>query len=70
MITTNESWVDRIIRVVFGILLMYLGFVAFAGNTWDFIFKFLGITLALTGLIGWCPIYTLFRFTTRRNPAG
>ncbi|GAP09863.1 hypothetical protein BECAL_01016 [Bellilinea caldifistulae] len=60
----NESTVDRIIRVVAGVLLLALGWGGVVTGTLGTIFKFLGFLPLLTGLIGWCPAYSLFKFRT------
>lgn len=60
----NESSVDRIIRVVVGVLLLALGWGGIVTGTLGTIFKFLGFVPLLTGLIGWCPAYALFKFRT------
>ncbi|MFN7035709.1 MAG: DUF2892 domain-containing protein [Bellilinea sp.] len=60
----NESTVDRIIRVVVGVLLLALGWGGVVTGTLGTVFKFLGFLPLLTGLIGWCPAYSLFKFRT------
>lgn len=60
----NESTVDRIIRVAAGVLLLALGWGGVVTGTLGTIFKFLGFLPLLTGLVGWCPAYTLFKFRT------
>lgn len=64
--TINESMLDRGIRVVIGILLLVLGWAGIVTGTLGDIFKILGFIPLLTGLIGWCPLYTLFKFRTNR----
>ncbi|HAD06292.1 MAG: DUF2892 domain-containing protein [Bellilinea sp.] len=60
----NESTADRIIRVVVGVLLLALGWGGVVTGTLGTVFKFLGFLPLLTGLIGWCPAYSLFKFRT------
>lgn len=60
----NESTVDRIIRVAAGVLLLALSWGGVVTGTLGTIFKFLGFVPLLTGLVGWCPAYTLFKFRT------
>jgi hypothetical protein len=60
----NESNVDRIIRVAAGVLLLALGWGGIVTGTVGTIFKFLGFVPLLTGLVGWCPAYALFKFRT------
>ncbi len=60
----NESNVDRIMRVAAGVLLLALGWGGIVTGTAGAIFKFLGFVPLLTGLVGWCPAYALFKFRT------
>ncbi|HEX7555331.1 MAG TPA: DUF2892 domain-containing protein [Leptolinea sp.] len=63
----NESSVDRIIRVVAGLALLALGFSGMVTGTLGTVFKILGFVPLLTGLIGFCPIYSLLKFQTNRK---
>jgi hypothetical protein len=64
---TNESNVDRGIRVVIGLALLALGFSGAVAGTMGTIFKILGFVPLLTGIIGFCPIYSLLKFQTNRQ---
>ncbi len=57
--TRNEGSLDRILRIVVGIGLISLVFIG-PQTPWGWI----GVVPLLTGLIGWCPIYSLFGFRT------
>ena len=61
---TNESNIDRIIRAVAGVLLLFLGFGGFFGGTLGVVADVLGVVLLLTGAIGFCPLYAMFKFNT------
>ncbi|HEX7556627.1 MAG TPA: DUF2892 domain-containing protein [Leptolinea sp.] len=63
---TNESMVDRGIRVVIGLALLALGFGGAVTGTLGTVFKVLGFVPLLTGLIGYCPIYGIFKYQTNR----
>ncbi len=58
----NEGILDRIIRAVLGIVLIYLGFF---GN-WHFIFGIIGLIPLITGIVGFCPLYALFKISTKQ----
>ncbi len=59
ILPTNEHMAERVIRVVFGLCILSLVFVGPKTR-----FGYLGIIPLLTGLIGSCPLYTLFGFST------
>jgi hypothetical protein len=62
----NEGVWDRAIRVVAGLLLLYLGWGGVVAGTLGTVFKWLGFLPLLTGIIGFCPAYTLLKFTTKK----
>jgi hypothetical protein len=59
MFKKNEAGWDRALRVVVGLGLLSLAFTG-PETPWGY----LGIIPIVTGLIGWCPLYTLFGFKT------
>ena len=63
---TNESSLDRIIRVIVGIVLLALFFTNMVAGTLGIIFVILGAILLLTGLIGFCPLYALLKIRTNK----
>lgn len=63
----NEANWDRIARVVVGLVLLYLGWSGVVGGGLGAVLKILGFVPLLTGLIGWCPLYTLFKFRTNQS---
>ena len=56
---TNEGGIDRMVRIVAGLAL--LGLMAAGTIGW---WGWLGIVPLATGLIGWCPAYTLLGLNT------
>lgn len=60
----NEAAWDRILRVAIGIVLLYIGWAEMVTGGWGTFFKAIGIVPLGTGLMGWCPLYALFRFRT------
>lgn len=58
----NEGSVDRVVRIVIGLGLISLAF--FGPRTaWGWI----GIVPLLTGVVGWCPAYSLLGVSTCRS---
>ena len=62
MFTPNEGGLDRTFRIVFGLFLILAGYVT--GGTWGIVLYVVALVPLLTGLIGWCPLYSLFRIDT------
>lgn len=58
----NIGSIERVIRIVAGAAILSL---AFAGPATPW--AYLGIIPLATGLIGWCPAYALFGFSTCKN---
>lgn len=55
----NEGVVDRVLRVALGLGLLAMAFVGPKTH-----FGFLGVIPLATGLLGSCPLYTLFGLST------
>lgn len=55
----NEGSIDRVVRIVAGLVLISLVFIG-PQSPWGWI----GILPLATGLICWCPAYTLFGIDT------
>ncbi len=68
MFAQNVGSVDRIIRIVLGLALIAVGFFALAGTAGTIV-GVIGFIPLLTGLVGWCPLYSLFKFSTRPSSA-
>ena len=56
---TNEGHIDRALRVIAGLVLLGLALSGTIG-AWGWI----GVVPVATGLMGWCPAYTLFGMNT------
>lgn len=62
----NEASWDRISRVVLGAALIIGGLVA-VGGAGGYIMAAIGLIPLITGLMGWCPIYAIFRTGTHKD---
>jgi Flp pilus assembly protein TadB len=63
----NEGPIDRIIRVIIGIGLIALGLLGTASGIWMWVAYVLGAILLMTGIIGFCPLYKLLKFSTAKK---
>jgi len=61
----NIHNIERIARIVAGIIILSLAFVG-PQSPW----AYLGIVPLLTGVIGWCPPYAMLGISTCRNKCG
>jgi len=59
LLPTNEHPVERVLRTVLGLGVLSLAFVG-PKSPWGY----LGIVPLATGLLGSCPLYTLFGWST------
>ncbi|MBM9501719.1 DUF2892 domain-containing protein [Leptospira sp. 201903071] len=59
---TNEANIDRIARIVVGLGLVVLGFMT-QGLLGTGI-SVLGLIPIVTGVVGWCPLYSLLGIST------
>ena len=59
LLPMNEATIDRAIRVVLGLFLLSLTFIG-PHTMWGL----LGLVPLATGLVGSCPLYTLFGIST------
>ena len=57
--TRNVGTVDRIARIILGLVLLALIFVG-PKTMWGLV----GLVPLLTGLISWCPLYSIFGIAT------
>ena len=55
----NEGTIDRVLRVVVGLVLIGLAAAGTVG-VWGYI----GVVPLLTGLVGFCPAYAIFGIST------
>jgi hypothetical protein len=63
---TNESTLDRIIRLIIGVVFIILGFVTWNG-VGGIILGIVGIVLTITGITGFCLLYRVFGVSTRKT---
>ena len=62
----NIGTIDRVLRVLAGIALVVVGFAVLEGTV-GVVVGVIGLIPLATGLIGWCPLYSLFNLRTRKQ---
>ena len=61
----NEAGWERIARVVAGVALFVIGLTV--GGGWGVFLAVFAFVPLLTGLSGWCPLYSLLHIRTNRD---
>ena len=64
--TCNIGKTDRMFRVAAGLIL--LGLAVYTGGTAGWIMGAVGLIPLVTGLVGVCPAYSLFKIDTCHTP--
>ena len=62
-IKVNEGKSDRVVRVIIAAFLFVLA-IFFTHGTAQVFFLILAAMMSITTLMGWCPLYILFGFST------
>ena len=62
----NETHIDSVIRIFAAVLLLYLGLGGELVGGIAIVADILGVILLLTGVVGFCPLYALFRFSRKK----
>jgi hypothetical protein len=60
----NVGTADRIIRFVIAAVIVALYFAKIVTGTWGIVLLVLAAILVITGLMGFCGLYTLFGIST------
>lgn len=66
MVTLNVGGIDRVLRIVVGLVLIVVGFFVMTGTVGTIV-GIIGFIPLLTGVVGWCPLYAPFKFSTRKS---
>ena len=61
----NEAGWDRVARVVLGVVLLVVGFGVLDG-TLGVVVGVVALVPLLTGLVGWCPLYSVLGIRTNK----
>ena len=62
----NESGLDRIVRVILGVVLFALNFTGVVIGGLVIVFVVLGVIALATGVVGFCPLYALLKIRTNK----
>ena len=65
--TKNMGTIDRIMRIVFALLVAALYFTGVISGTLAIILGILAAVFLVTGIVGFCPLYLPFKLSTVRK---
>lgn len=60
----NVGTIDRVIRIILGIVLLYLFVVNMVAAPWSYLVALIGLILLVTGIVGTCPLYSMLGMNT------
>ena len=61
----NESTIDRIVRAIAGLALVALALTGIVAAPVTYLVWAAAAILLITGAVGFCPLYAIFRVSTR-----
>ena len=64
---TNESPLDRAVRIILGLTVLGLGWFSIEDDLVAATFKIFGFFPLVTGIIGWCPFYAILGKTSHEK---
>ncbi|MHB0928115.1 MAG: YgaP family membrane protein [Candidatus Nanopelagicales bacterium] len=62
----NESNLDRIIRVVLGLVVLIVAFSVGASSALGIVLLVVAVVLLVTAAVGFCPLYRLLGLSTKK----
>ncbi|MFN3741392.1 MAG: DUF2892 domain-containing protein [Anaerolineales bacterium] len=65
MTVNMASW-DRVVRFIVALVFGYLFFAKIVAGTVGIILLIIAIVFLLTSFVGFCPLYKVFNFSTKR----
>jgi uncharacterized membrane protein len=63
----NVGTIDRVIRVLLAVIVGILYFTGAISGVAAIILGVLAVIFLVTGIVGFCPLYTLFHLNTRKH---
>lgn len=60
---TNVGTIDRVLRILAGLALIAVA-LGFFGSDYQTVWGWIGLIPLATGLVGWCPLYTVLGLKT------
>lgn len=64
----NAGTIDRIVRVVVGIVLLYVAVTGMVQGIVMYVLGLLGLTMLVTAALAYCPLYPIMKINTASKP--
>ena len=65
---TNVGTIDRVLRISVGVALIAAA-IGFVGPAYQTMWGWIGLIPLATGMVGWCPLYTVLGMKTCKPAA-
>ncbi len=63
----NMGTIDRVVRIALAVVVLVLYLTNQISGTAAIILGIFAVVFAITGFVGFCPLYTPFNFSTKRE---
>jgi hypothetical protein len=60
----NVGMIDRVIRILLGIVLLYIFVVNMIAAPWSYLVALIGLIMLVTGIFGTCLLYSILGMNT------
>lgn len=67
MTFTNQSPLDRTLRILVGLAMLIAGWTHLVTGVWGIALEVFGWVPLITGILGWCPVYAILGISTKRD---
>jgi hypothetical protein len=66
----NEGEWDRAVRMLSGVVVLYAAWSGVVSGALAIVLLLVGVVAIATGIVGWCPAYSLMGVSTRKQLIG
>jgi len=60
----NVGSVDKIVRIIIAVIAVYVAYKGMVASPWDYVLYAVAAIMALTSLMGSCPLFSIFGINT------
>ncbi|MCD6543718.1 MAG: DUF2892 domain-containing protein [Flavobacteriaceae bacterium] len=60
----NVGSVDKIVRIIIAVIAAYVAYKGMVASPWDYVLYAVAAIMALTSLMGSCPLFSIFGINT------